>query len=120
MNKNCLYLGTIRAGLVFHVKDLIGSKVISEKEHALVMKAWDAWSRNDNITLLGHPPSVESPRVAIISFVISHGGGKGLFLHWNYVAALLNDLFGIQVRGGCVCAGPYAIRLLGIYMCIIL
>ena len=30
--------------------------------------------------------------------------------------ALLNDLFGIQARGGCSCAGPYGHRLLGIDM----
>lgn len=26
----------------------------------------------------------------------------------------LNDLFGVQARGGCACAGPYAQQLLGI------
>ncbi|TYZ64561.1 hypothetical protein PybrP1_008628, partial [[Pythium] brassicae (nom. inval.)] len=36
------------------------------------------------------------------------------FLHHNFVCALLNDLFGVQSRGGCQCAGPYAARLLGI------
>ena len=35
-------------------------------------------------------------------------------LHYGFVVALLNDLFGIQVRGGCSCAGPYAHHLLGI------
>jgi hypothetical protein len=35
---------------------------------------------------------------------IRHGPG---FLHWNFVVAVLNDLFGIQARGGCSCAGPY-------------
>ena len=30
------------------------------------------------------------------------------------MVALLNDLFGIQSRGGCSCAGPYGHRLLGI------
>lgn len=34
------------------------------------------------------------------------------FLHHNFVCALLNDLFGIQARAGCQCAGPYGIRLL--------
>ena len=38
----------------------------------------------------------------------------GRYLHHNYVVALLNDLFGIQSRGGCSCAGPYGHRLLGI------
>ncbi|KAJ8607109.1 hypothetical protein CTAYLR_009153 [Chrysophaeum taylorii] len=36
------------------------------------------------------------------------------FLHFNFACQLLNDLFGIQARGGCQCAGPYAHRLLGI------
>jgi hypothetical protein len=36
------------------------------------------------------------------------------YLHYNFVVALLNDLFGIQARGGCSCAGPYGHRLLGI------
>ncbi|KAK6589750.1 hypothetical protein RS030_190 [Cryptosporidium xiaoi] len=35
------------------------------------------------------------------------------YLHYNFVCSLLNDLFGIQSRGGCSCAGPYSQRLLG-------
>lgn len=34
------------------------------------------------------------------------------YLHYNFVCSLLNDLFGIQSRGGCSCAGPYSQRLL--------
>jgi selenocysteine lyase/cysteine desulfurase len=37
-----------------------------------------------------------------------------LFLHHNAVVAMLNDLFGVQCRGGCMCAGPYSQQLLGI------
>jgi hypothetical protein len=44
--------------------------------------------------------------------VVRRPGGR--FLHHNFVVALLNDLFGIQSRGGCSCAGPYEHRLLGI------
>ncbi|CAN0346827.1 unnamed protein product, partial [Ectocarpus sp. 13 AM-2016] len=36
------------------------------------------------------------------------------FLHYNFVCALLNDLFGVQSRGGCQCAGPYSQLLLGL------
>jgi hypothetical protein len=36
---------------------------------------------------------------------------RGRLLHANFVAALLNDLFGIQARSGCFCAGPYLHRL---------
>ena len=37
-----------------------------------------------------------------------------MLLHHNFVGVLLNDLFGIQSRSGCACAGPYALSLLGI------
>jgi len=47
----------------------------------------------------------------IFSFLIKAGRR---FLHYNYVCALLNDLFGIQSRGGCQCSGPYSQRLLGL------
>ncbi|MEZ4256368.1 MAG: hypothetical protein R3A78_11780 [Polyangiales bacterium] len=50
-------------------------------------------------------------RLSIVSFVVRSGERH---LHHNFVVALLNDLFGIQARGGCSCAGPYGHRLLGI------
>ena len=103
-------IGAIRAGLVFHIKELVGVQRIQEREDAFMLKAWRKWSENSNILLLGHAPE-ECKRTSIISFLITY---NKLFLHWNFVAALLNDVFGIQVRGGCVCAGPYAIKLLGI------
>ena len=39
---------------------------------------------------------------------------QGHYLHHKFVTALLNDLFGIQSRAGCSCAGPYGHRLLNI------
>ena len=51
-------------------------------------------------------------RLSIVSFVVRSPSGR--YLHHNYVVSLLNDLFGIQARGGCSCAGPYGHRLLGI------
>lgn len=63
-----------------------------------------------NLILLdGHAPE-DVPKVPIFSFLIKCGQR---FLHYNYVCALLNDIFGIQSRGGCQCAGPYAQFLLG-------
>jgi hypothetical protein len=47
-----------------------------------------------------------------VSFVVRAPSGR--YLHHNYVVSLLNDLFGIQSRGGCSCAGPYGHNLLGI------
>jgi hypothetical protein len=45
---------------------------------------------------------------------VLHRPPRPRYLHHNFVVALLNDLFGIQSRGGCSCAGPYGHRLLGI------
>ncbi len=51
-------------------------------------------------------------RVGIVSFNIKTTNGK--YLHPKFVTVLLNDLFGIQSRAGCSCAGPYGHRLLNI------
>jgi len=53
----------------------------------------------------------KQPRhLPIFSFMVRRGR---YYLHYNFVSAVLNDLFGIQARGGCACAGPYAQHLLG-------
>lgn len=98
----------IRAGLVFGLKRAVGEETIEELEHGLVARAIDRWSRHPDIEILGN---LEAKRLSIVSFVIRCGDR---LLHHNFVVALLNDLFGIQARGGCSCAGPYGHRLLGI------
>jgi selenocysteine lyase/cysteine desulfurase len=99
---------SIRAGLVFQLKEAVGAHVIEAKESGFVRRAIARWEQHPNINVLG---SHAADRLSIVSFVIRHGEQ---FLHHNYVVALLNDVFGIQSRGGCSCAGPYGHRLLGI------
>jgi selenocysteine lyase/cysteine desulfurase len=99
---------SIRAGLVFQLKDAVGWENIRDLEHTHIRKAIDSWSNNPNITILGNP---DAWRLSIVSFMTKVGDRM---LHHNFVVALLNDLFGIQSRGGCSCAGPYGHRLLGI------
>ncbi|MDF2728833.1 MAG: aminotransferase [Acidimicrobiia bacterium] len=99
---------SIRAGLAFRLKETVGVTTIRALEHDFIRRAIDSWSRNPNIEILGNP---DAERLSIVSFVIRHGDRT---LHHNFVVALLNDLFGIQARGGCSCAGPYGHRLLGI------
>ena len=101
-------IGSIRAGLAFALKESVGTDTIRDREEAFIKRAIESWSANPNIEILGN---LEADRLSIVSFVIRHGE---LRLHHNYVVALLNDLFGIQSRGGCSCAGPYGHRLLGI------
>ena len=99
---------SIRAGLAFQLKERVGSEAIRELEEAFIGRAMQAWGEEPAIGLLGNPAL---PRLSIVSFTIRH---EGRYLHHNFVVALLNDLFGIQSRGGCSCAGPYGHRLLGI------
>jgi selenocysteine lyase/cysteine desulfurase len=99
---------SIRAGLVFQLKQAVGAEAIRVREESFIRRAIASWRRNPNIELLGN---LEADRLSIVSFVVRHGGR---YLHHNFVVALLNDLFGIQSRGGCSCAGPYGHRLLGI------
>ncbi|HSM01270.1 MAG TPA: aminotransferase class V-fold PLP-dependent enzyme [Acidimicrobiia bacterium] len=101
-------VGAIRCGLVFALKEAVGTEAIREREESFIRRAIDSWSENPNIQILGNPTS---ERLSIVSFVVHHGERR---LHHNFVVALLNDLFGIQSRGGCSCAGPYGHRLLGI------
>ncbi|MEW6223420.1 MAG: aminotransferase class V-fold PLP-dependent enzyme [Chloroflexota bacterium] len=99
---------SIRAGLVFQLKSAVGVEAIREREHDFVHRAMHRWEANPSIEILG---SHQAERLSIVSFVVRHAGR---YLHHNFVVALLNDLFGIQSRGGCSCAGPYGHRLLGI------
>jgi selenocysteine lyase/cysteine desulfurase len=99
---------SIRAGLVFQLKQAVGADAIQARERSLIGRAIASWSANPNIELLGN---TEAERLSIVSFVVRNGRS---YLHHNFVVAVLNDLFGIQSRGGCSCAGPYGHRLLGI------
>ncbi len=101
-------IASIRAGLVFQLKEAVGVDEIRCREEDFVSEAIRRWSANPNINILGDH---EAERLSIVSFVLRYGEG---YLHHNFVVAVLNDLFGVQSRGGCSCAGPYGHRLLGI------
>ena len=100
---------SIRAGLVFQLKQAVGTELIERRENELLGRAVRSWLQEPRIEILGN---LDAQRLSIVSFTIRTP--SGLRLHHNFVVALLNDLFGIQTRGGCSCAGPYGHRLLGI------
>jgi selenocysteine lyase/cysteine desulfurase len=99
---------SIRAGLVFQLKEAVGLETIRAREAHFIRRAIASWERNPCVEVLGNKLS---QRLSIVSFVVKH---EERHLHHNFVVAILNDLFGIQARGGCSCAGPYGHRLLGI------
>ena len=99
---------SIRAGLVFQLKDQVGSHTIEALEQGFIRRALSRLAKHPNIEILG-PEDAE--RIAILSLQIRCAGK---YLHHGLIVALLNDLFGIQARGGCSCAGPYGHQLLNI------
>jgi len=98
------FLQTIRTALAIQLKDKMGVKNIIAREHELHNIIWDKFKSIDNIHVLANN---FSDRLGIYSFYIEK-------LHFNLAVQLLNDRYGIQVRGGCSCAGTYGHILLDV------
>ena len=96
------FLQAIKAALAVRVKDAMGVERMLAREHEMVPPILEALQRVPRLHVLaGH---VEE-RLGIFSFYVEH-------LHYNLVVRLLSDRFGVQVRGGCSCAGTYGHYLL--------
>ena len=102
-------LGDIRAALAVLVKEAAGQDFITARESEMGARARAVWAKNPRLNILGNP---DAPRLPIFSFTVS--GENGRLVHHQLFARMLSDMTGIQVRGGCVCAGPYGHRLLGV------
>lgn len=98
------FLQTIKVALCTLLKDEMGTDKILAREHELLQIIWPGLKRLQNLHLLADNVS---DRLGVLSFYIEN-------LHYNLGVKLLNDRFGIQVRGGCSCAGTYGHYLLGV------
>ncbi len=98
------FLQMIRAALAMELKHLMGTEMIREREDELVKKALDGLSCIPGLHILA--PDIKE-RLGAISFYIDG-------MHYNLVVKLLSDRYGIQVRGGCACAGTYGHFLLDV------
>lgn len=101
-------LGDIRAAMVFALKDRIGQPQI-DAIHSRWLKKAGRLDSAPGLQMLGHPTAARLP---IFAFRVRDG--RGGFIHQQLATRMLSDLYGIQARGGCACAGPYVHRLLGI------
>lgn len=109
--------GILRAGLTFLTKRHVERQYAALAHEELLVH--DTHTRTRIVTYLTeHAPDLvilgasdPGPHLPIISFLIRC---EQRFLHYNFVCAVLNDVFGIQSRGGCQCAGPYSQMLLGL------
>lgn len=102
-------VGDIRSALCFLVKSAIGQDYISRRNRQNRDRAMQVWGNHPVIEVLGN---LTCDRLPIFSFRLRNG--RGGYVHQQLVTRLLSDLFGIQARGGCACAGPYVHRVLGI------
>ncbi len=104
-------VGDIRAALCFVVKEAIGQGFMDARHEELRQRALAVWGRNPNIQIMGNDAAPH--RLPIFSLRIRdpHSGGM---VHQQLFTKMLSDVYGVQARGGCACAGPYAHRLLNI------
>lgn len=114
-------LQNIKISFAFQLKEKIGVNNIEKIEQYFLKRFYDSFKNEDKIIFYG--PADIQKKIGIIPFNIKH---KDRILHPKLVTKLMNDLFGIQTRAGCSCAGPYGHTLLGIseeiskyYQCLI-
>lgn len=96
------FLQTIKTALAINLKNEIGTENILAREHELLKIAFERFDKIPSLHILAQETK---ERLGIISFYVED-------VHYNLMVKLLNDRFGIQVRGGCSCAGTYGHYLL--------
>lgn len=101
-------LQALRTALVFEIKQKVGYQTIDEIEEYYFHYFMEAFKGEKRIAFYG---SLKAKKIPIIPFNIVH---RDKILHPKFVTRLMNDLFGIQTRAGCSCAGPYGHYLMKI------
>lgn len=96
------FLQTIRVAMCMQLKEAMGVEKILQREHELLAIIWQRMDAIPNIRILANHLR---DRLGVISFYIEG-------CHFNLAVKLLNDRYGVQVRGGCSCAGTYGHYLL--------
>lgn len=96
------FLQSIRAALCFSLKDQMGIKNMRNREQEMLKIAFAGLDKIPGLHILAD--NIRD-RLGVISFYVEG-------IHYNLLVQLLNDLYGIQVRGGCACAGTYGHFLL--------
>ena len=98
------FIQGIRAALVFQLKAQMDPKKIKAREEELLEFFFDELEKIEGVSILA---GQHRDRLGVISILHSS-------IHYNLFVRMLNDYFGVQVRGGCACAGTYGHYLLDI------
>jgi selenocysteine lyase/cysteine desulfurase len=92
------FLQVIRTALSLQLKDQMGVENIKKREKELLNLCYAEFEKIPGLSILG---DLKTDRIGCVSFLIED-------IHYNLIVRLLNDRFGIQVRGGWSCASTYA------------
>ncbi|MBO9583931.1 MAG: aminotransferase class V-fold PLP-dependent enzyme [Flavobacterium sp.] len=98
------FLQVIRTALALELKEQMGVENIKKRENELLDLCFSRLQKIKGLSILG---DLTTERIGCVSFVIED-------IHYNLIVRLLNDRFGIQVRGGWSCASTYAHYLFNI------
>ena len=96
------FLQAIRSALAVGLKEQMGVRQMLKREEEIVPVLLKEMRVINGLHILAD--NIEH-RLGIISFYFDD-------IHYNLAVRILNDRFGIQVRGGCDCAGTYGHYLL--------
>ena len=98
------FMQAIRAALCIELKEQIGTTNIKKREGELLKIAFRGLAEINGLHVLAQD---QQERLGVISFYYDN-------IHYNLVVKLLSDRYGVQVRGGCACAGTYGHFLLDV------
>jgi selenocysteine lyase/cysteine desulfurase len=98
------FMQAIRTALCIELKERMGTVNIAKREEELLERAFHGMDKIPGLHILANN---QRKRLGVISFYFEN-------IHYNLVVKLLSDRYGIQVRGGCACAGTYGHYLLDV------
>ncbi|MBW6492250.1 MAG: aminotransferase class V-fold PLP-dependent enzyme [Lentimicrobium sp.] len=98
------FMQAIRTALCIELKEKMGVTNIARREEELLESAFAGMDKIPTLKILAEK---QRQRLGVISFYFTD-------IHYNLVVKMLSDRFGVQVRGGCACAGTYGHFLLDV------
>ncbi len=98
------FLQAMKIAMAIELKNLMGTQKMQQREAEMLPVIFNRLRSTPGVRILADE---QEERLGSVSFFVEG-------LHYNLLVRLLNDLYGVQVRGGCACAGTYGHYLLDV------